>query len=128
VYWCFHCYAPNPSPSGPCVRCGREVAAPAGISDEQRLVWTLHHPDSDRAMLAAKTLGVRRASGALPALRQVVAEAFDPYLCAEAVRSAVQIAGVEALADWLGTLAESSESFMVKEAAHGALRGAQGMS
>lgn len=120
MYWCFHCYAPNPAPSGPCLRCGEEVAAPAGISDEQRLVWTLHHPDSDRAMLAAKALGARRATGALSALQQVVEEAFDPYLSAQAIRSAVQIAGPEQIADWLTALA-ASNSFMVREAAHRAL-------
>jgi HEAT repeat protein len=120
VYWCFHCYAPNPQPSGPCVRCGREVAAPAHITDEWRLVWALRHPDSDRAMLAAKTLGKRRATGALPTLREIVQEGFDPFLAAQALRSAIEIAGVHELADWLAELTHS-RSFMVREVASSAL-------
>ena len=120
MYWCFRCYAPNPTRSGPCVRCGKEISAPAGITDEQRLIWTLHHPDGDRAMLAAKTLGTRKASGALTALREVVEEAFDPFLSAEAVRAAVQIAGTADLSDWLRRLARS-DSFMVSDVAHSAL-------
>ena len=120
MYWCFHCYAPNPSPTGPCVRCGTEVAATPGITDEQRLVWTLHHPDGDRALLAAQTLGSRRAAAALPVLQHIVDEALDPYLSAAAVSSAVQIAGVGTIADWLEKLAVGN-SFMVREAAHRAL-------
>lgn len=121
MYWCFHCYTPNPRPSGPCVRCGQEVAAPSGISDEQRLVWTLHHPDGDRAMLAAQTLGKRGSAGAVPALRSVVDEGFDPFLAAQALSSAVQIAGVDELAGWLTDLTQC-DSFMVREAADRALR------
>lgn len=104
------------------MRCGREISAPAGTTDEQRLIWALHHPDSDRAMLAAKALGARRATGALPALQGVVGEAFDPYLSAQAVRAAVQIAGVGELTAWLRGLT-SGGSFMVREAAWRALRG-----
>lgn len=121
MYWCFHCYAPNPRPSGVCVRCGREVAAPPGITDEQRLVWALHHPDSDRAMLAAQTLGKRGSPSAVPALRRVVDEGFDPFLATQALRSAVQIAGTRQLIDWLTELTHC-DSFMVREEAHSALR------
>lgn len=106
------------------MRCGREISAPAGITDEQRLIWTLHHPDSDRAMLAAKTLGARKMAGALAALQQIVEEAFDPFLSAQAVRAAVQIAGVEALADWLRQLTRS-DSFLISKAAHQALNTSQ---
>jgi len=124
MYWCFHCYAPNPLATGPCVRCGQEVSAPADISDEQRLIWSLHHPDSDRAMLAAKTLGTRRAVSALPALRGVVDERFDPFLAAQALRSAIEIAGAKELAGWLAQLA-ASDSFMLREVASKALRASQ---
>jgi len=121
VYWCFRCYTPNPHPRGPCVRCAQEVAAPADITDEQRLEWALHHPDSDRAMLAAKTLGSRGSADAVPALRRVVDEGFDPFLATEALRSAVQIAGARELAGWLTELT-SCNSFMVRETAERALR------
>lgn len=120
MYWCFHCYAPNPRPSGACVRCGCEIATPPGTTDEQRLVWALHHPDSDRAMLAAETLGKRGGSDALLALRRVVDEGFDPFLAARALRSAVQIAGARELGDWLTELTHC-RSFMVREEAQSAL-------
>ncbi len=95
MYWCFHCYGVNPRPSGPCIHCGRPVEAPSDLSSEQRLIWTLGHPDGDRAVTAAQTLGRKRAAAALPALRQVVTEERDPYLAAEVLRSLIAIAGAE---------------------------------
>lgn len=75
-------------------------------------------------MLAAQTLGRRGGRGALPALRRVVDEGFDPFLAAQALRSAVQIAGVQELADWLTELTRSN-SFMLREEAHSALADVQ---
>jgi hypothetical protein len=118
MYWC---YALNALRSGRCVACGCEIAAPAGAPDVQRLVWALGHPDSDRAMLAAKTLGARKALCALPALRGVVDARIDPFLAAQALRSAIEIAGVEKLGDWLRKLARSN-SLMLRELATTALR------
>jgi HEAT repeat protein len=120
VYWCFHCYAVNPRPSGPCVRCGREVKVPEELSWDDRLIWALDHPDSDRAMLAAGTLGRRRTVEALPALRRVVDERSDPFLAVAALRSAIAIAGPAELREWLTELA-SCDSFMVRDVAGRAL-------
>ena len=47
--------AVSPRASGPCVRCGRPVEGPPGLSYDDRLVWALGHPDGDRAVLAAQT-------------------------------------------------------------------------
>ena len=120
MYWCYHCYAVNAQPTGPCVRCGEQVDGPPGISYDDRLIWALGHPDGDRAVLAAQTLGVRRVRSALPALRRAVDEDRDPYLAVAALRSAIAIAGRDELGDWLAELAQC-ESFMVREAAHRAL-------
>jgi hypothetical protein len=120
MYWCHSCYGLNPSSTGPCVRCGRPVEGPLGLSFDDQLVWALGHPDGDRAVLAAQTLGARQVRSALPALRKVVDEDRDPYLAVAALRSAIAIAGREELHDWLEQLARS-ESFMVREAAHQAL-------
>ena len=79
-------------------------------------MWALGHPDGDRAVLAAQTLGRRGVKSALPALQRVVDEDRDPYLAVAALRSAIAIAGREELRGWLEQLAQS-ESFMVREAA-----------
>lgn len=120
MHWCYYCYAVNPRPSGSCVRCGRQLEGPPGLSYDERLMWALGHPDGDRAVLAAQSLGVRRVRSALPALRRAVDEDRDPYLAVAALRGAVAIAGREELRGWLEELARS-ESFMVREVAQQAL-------
>jgi HEAT repeats len=120
MHWCHCCYAVNPRPDGRCVRCGEPVEGPSWLSFDDQLVWALGHPDGDRAVLAAQTLGVRRVPSALPALRRVVDEDRDPFLAVAALRSAIAIAGREELRAWLETLAKC-ESFMVREEAQRAL-------
>ena len=120
MYWCFHCYAVNRDAHGPCVRCGRSVQSPPGLSYDDRLVWALGHPDGDRAMLAAQILGARRVRSALPALCRVVDEGRDPFLAVAAVRSAIAIAGSDELRGWLERLAHR-DSFMVRAVAEQAL-------
>lgn len=121
MHWCHSCYGINPRSSGPCVRCGRPVEGPPGRSFDEQLVWALGHPDGDRAVVAAQTLGVRRVRAALPALRKVVDEDRDPYLAVAALRGAIAIAGSEELRDWLENLTHR-ESFMVREVAQRALQ------
>lgn len=121
MHWCYYCYAPNRHPTGPCVRCGKPVEGPGELTFDERLIWALRHPDGDRAVLAAQTLGMRQVHSALPALRRAVEEDRDPYLAVAALRSAIAIAGPEELRGWLEQLARS-ESFMVREVAQRALR------
>jgi len=120
MYWCFHCYGLNQSPRGDCVRCGQPIEGPPEITFDDRLVWALGHPDGDRAILAAQSLGMRRIESALPALRRAVDEERDPYLAVAALRSAIEIAGIDELHDWLQQLA-SSASFMVRAMAEQAI-------
>lgn len=120
MYWCFYCYAINPRTGGPCTRCGRPVEGPANLSYDDRLVWTLGHPDGDRAVLAAQTLGRRGVRAALPALRKTVEEERDPFLAVAALRSAIAIAGPDELCDWLAQLA-LRDSFMIRAVADAAL-------
>ena len=120
MYWCFHCYAVNRDAHGPCVRCGQPVESPPGLSYDDRLVWALGHPDGDRAVLAAQTLGARRVRPALPALCRVVDEGRDPFLAVAALRSAIAIAGSDELWGWLEQLARR-DSFMVRAVAEQAL-------
>ncbi len=119
-YWCFHCYGLNPVSSGRCVHCGEPIEAPASISYDERLIWTLRHPDGDRAVLAARTLGEHRVMSAEPALRSVITAGSDPFLAAEALRSLVKIKGRESTRDLLEQLADGG-SFMVAEVARRAL-------
>ncbi len=121
MYWCFHCYGLNPEPSGPCRHCGREVAAPDGISFDQRLIWTLGHPDSDRAVLAARTLGARGVRAAAPRLAEIAVDAEDPFLSVEALRSLLQLEDPEALRPLLTELARSGP-FVAAEIAREALQ------
>jgi HEAT repeats len=83
-------------------------------------VWALGHPDGDRAVMAAQTLGTRGVQSALPALRRVVEEDRDPYLAVAALRSAIAIAGRDELRGWLEQVAQS-ESFMLREEAQRSL-------
>ena len=121
MYWCFSCYALNPHARGACVRCGQSVEGPAGLSYDDRLEWALGHPDGDRALLAAETLGRRGVRTALPALQRAVDQRRDPFLAVAALRSAVAIAGRDELRGWLEELARS-DSFMVRAVAQRALR------
>jgi hypothetical protein len=120
VYWCFHCYGLNREAGGLCVRCGLPVEGPPGLSYDQQLMWTLGHPDGDRAVTAARILGSRRSREASPALREAVTVDRDPFLAAEALRSLIAIDGVERLRPWLEQLADRAP-FMVRAVAQGAL-------
>lgn len=104
MFWCFRCYAVNDHPSGPCDACGQPVEPPAGLSWVSGLTWALRHPDGDRALLAARTLGTLRAAESVPALREAVASGRDVYLRAAAVRSLIAIEGTAPLRPWLDEL------------------------
>lgn len=108
MFWCFHCYAVNDHPDGPCDACGEEVAAPAGLSLVDGLTWALRHPDGDRALLAARTLGRLRARESAPALRAAAESGKDVYLRAEALRSLIAVEGTGALRPWLDELSRSA--------------------
>jgi hypothetical protein len=121
VYWCFQCYGINDRPAGACVHCGGEIAMPEGSGYEEQLIWTLGHPDGDRAIIAARTLGIRRARGAAPQLRDLACSHADPFLAAESLRSLIAIEGAEALVSLLVKLADKENAFMVQAVAEEAL-------
>lgn len=108
MYWCFHCYAVNDHPTGPCDVCGQPVEAPDGLSYADELVWALHHPDGDRAVLAARTLGRLGAREAVPALRAVAEDGGDIYVREAALRSVIEIEGTAPLRHWLEELSRSA--------------------
>ena len=122
MFWCFHCYAVNDHPSGPCRACGQPVEAPAGLPYADRLIWTLRHPDGDRAVVAAKTLGRLQARESVPALREAVEAGPDIFLRAEALSSLIAIEGVEPLRPWLDALSRDAP-FNVRAIAQEALAG-----
>jgi hypothetical protein len=126
AYHCFQCYGANPVASGRCVHCGGEIAAPPGASYDERLAWTLHHPDPDRAITAARILGERRAGSAAGALRDVVREPPDPFLAAEALRSLVAIEGPSEIRPLLEQVA-AAESFLPAQVAREALQSLEEM-
>ena len=105
-----------------CYVCGRPVEAPAGLSWTGSLIWALHHPDGDRAVLAAKTLGRLRGLESVPALRAAAEVGTDIYLRAAALRSLIAIDGVEPLRCWLGELSRVAP-FNIRVIARRALEG-----
>jgi HEAT repeat protein len=120
MFWCFHCYAVNDHPTGPCAVCGQPVEAPAGLTHAGHLIWTLGHPDGDRAVIAARTLGTLRARDSIPALRAAAESGKDVYLRAAAVRSLIGIEGAGPLRPWLEHLSQDAP-FMVRNIARRAL-------
>jgi len=108
MFWCFHCCAVNDHPHGPCAICGGPVEPPVGLSWTDSLIWALHHPDGDRALLAARTLGRLRARQSVPALRTAVEAGADVYLRAEALRSLIAIEGADTLRPWLQQLSREA--------------------
>ncbi|MDA8320781.1 MAG: HEAT repeat domain-containing protein [Actinomycetota bacterium] len=104
MFWCFHCYALNDHRRGLCDECGEPVEAPSGLSHADGLIWALHHPDGDRAVMAARTLGWLRARESVRALRETAQAGRDVYLRAEALKSLIVIEGAEALRPWLDEL------------------------
>ena len=119
-FWCFHCYAVNDRPVGRCDACGRLVEPPTGLSWTDRLIWALRHPDGDRAVVAADTLGKLRAHDSVRRLRETVESGRDIYLRAAALRSLIAIEGAGALRPWLDELSQSAP-FNVRAVARRAL-------
>ena len=104
MFWCFHCYAVNHYPSGPCCAGGQPVEAPAGLSLVASLMWALRHPDGDRAIVAAQTLGRLKAPESIQPLREAAETGPDIYLRAAALRSLIAIEGADSLRPWLDRL------------------------
>jgi HEAT repeat protein len=125
MFWCFHCYAINDHSHGPCVRCGDPVEGPAALSRTDSLIWALGHPDGDRAILAARTLGKLKAPESIPALRAVVEAGPDVFLRAEALLSLIAITGPDVLRPWLERLSRVGP-LRVREIAQEALGGSHG--
>jgi HEAT repeat protein len=94
THYCWHCYGKNRRAAGACEHCGHEIAAPAGTSFDERLLWALAHPLAERRMTAVRALGKRRIEAAREPLRKLVSDP-DPYLAAAALEALVRIDGPE---------------------------------
>ena len=121
-HYCWACYAVNDRPNGVCVECGGQIAAPAGTSYVELLLWELGHPLPDRQLLAAEILGKLRDPRACEPLRRLASESADPYLAAQALRSLLAIDGatmhralLEELADTGAAPARAVASRALKE-------------
>ena len=124
MFWCYHCYAVNDHPSGPCDACGQPVQAPIDLSYAGGLIWALRHPDGDRAVVAARTLGRLKNRESAWALREAARAGADIYLRAEALRSLIAIEGAAPLRPLLEELARDAP-FNVRDIARRALRNQQ---
>jgi len=123
-HYCWACYAVNERPSGVCVACGEEIAAPRGTDYADLLLWGLGHPLPDRQLLAAEILGRLHDRRAIEPLRRLVSESSDPYLAAQALRSLLAIDGATPHRPLLEQLAHSGAAPVraVAAAALGELR------
>lgn len=121
MYWCYHCYAVNDHPTGPCDVCGQPVEAPAELSWTGSLIWALGHPDGDRAVQAARTLGRLRARESIPPLRAAAESGKDLYLRAAALCSLIDIEGTGPLRPWLVHISHAAP-FSLRDIALRALR------
>jgi hypothetical protein len=106
AHYCWHCYARNAAPEGPCHACGQPIEAPSGVTYAEQLIWALGHPLPGRQMIAAQILGELVEQLAERPLRALV-DTADPYLAAQALTSLLQIAGVQPNRELLATLAAS---------------------
>jgi hypothetical protein len=79
--YCPSCYATNPWVESECASCG--AALETEESFDERLIWSLRHPDTGTAVLAAEVLARRRAALAIPALIELSRSA-DPFRAAAA--------------------------------------------
>jgi hypothetical protein len=120
-YYCWSCYAANDRPRGTCSSCHGEIAAPAGTSYVELLIWELHHPLPDRQLIAAETLGKLRESRARETLQALASGSHDPYVAATALQSLLAIDGANACRHFLEELADKG-SVPVKAVARAALR------
>lgn len=94
THYCWRCYGQNRNASGACKHCGREIAPPGGTSFDDRLIWALGHPVSERRLTALRALGTRRVGNARARLCELVSES-DPYVAAAALEALVAIDGVQ---------------------------------
>lgn len=106
-YYCWACYAVNDRPNGVCVDCGGQIAAPAGTSYVELLLWELGHPLPDPQLIAAEILGKLRDPQAREPLRRLASASADPYLAAQALGSLLAIDGATVLRPLLEELADA---------------------
>jgi len=106
TYFCWHCYGENRSESGQCEHCQHEIASPQGTTFEDRLIWALRHPLTERRMVAVRAIGTRRLTRARQELRTLVSDQ-DPYLAAAALEALVEMDGREAHHDLVDQLRRS---------------------
>jgi hypothetical protein len=87
--YCWRCYARQPAATpddANCARCGEPIAAPAGTSWADKLLWSLSHPLVERRIIAAHSLAELGEPRAVGPLRTMALDR-DPYLAAAAVRA-----------------------------------------
>jgi HEAT repeat protein len=121
TFYCWHCYAAQPSEAGACPTCGQPIAAPPGTSWTQQLLWSLQHPLVERRMLAIAALAALGERAAVEPLTELATKAADPYLAARAVQALMHIEGVEPIRPLLTHLLRDGPA-PVREVVRRALR------
>lgn len=115
--FCPACYARNEWGSARCASCGADLAADESF--DERLVWALQHPDTQRAERAAAALAVRRPMSALDALIELLG-APDGHRAAAGAAALVAYRGIPR-ADAAIASARRHRSVLVRRAVEQAL-------
>jgi HEAT repeat protein len=84
--FCPACVARNQWDADRCVACGANLAT--SDSYDQRLMWALDHPDTERAMIASQLLARRKVKAAIDRLIEAT-RSPDAYRAAAAARALV---------------------------------------
>lgn len=116
VYYCWSCYARNDRQAGPCERCGRDISPPTDISEVDRLLWGIGHPDPDVAIISTRRVARLGDQSAIPALRKCIEEGPDPYVAVEALRSLLALSSATAEEPLLRRLARAGPILLRSEA------------
>lgn len=82
--FCPDCFAVEPWDAETCAACGALLERDDRYDD--RLIWALGHPDTERAMLAADLLARRATAAAIGPLIELTA-VREPYRAAAAARA-----------------------------------------
>jgi HEAT repeat protein len=113
--FCPACYSPNDWSDDRCLSCGTSLATDESYDD--KLIWALGHPDTERAILAAEALAGRASTRAIDRLIELL-DSTDPYRAAAAARALLAFASDQRAASAL-EFCQRHPSVLVRRAVAG---------
>lgn len=89
TYYCPKCWEIVNKDQRVCPNCGYELDDFTHYDYDDKLIAALHHPVSERKMMAAQVLGIRQCKRALPEFKKILASDEDNYFFLRAILLAV---------------------------------------